>query len=36
MMDVLVVACQEFGLTVSQKTEVIHLWSDPSTVSNAL
>ena len=37
MMDVIVVACQEFGLTVSEnKTEIMHLWSDPSTESNAL
>ena len=37
MMGVIVVACQEFGLTVSEKkTEAMHLWSDPSTASNAL
>ena len=38
MMDVvIVIACQVFGLTVSEKKiGVIHLWSDPSTVSNAL
>ena len=37
MMDVIVVACQEFGLTVSEKkTEAMHLWSHPSTASNAL
>ena len=37
MMDVIVITCQEFGLTVSEKkTEAMHLWSDPSTVSNAL
>ena len=37
MMGVIVVACQEFGLTVSEKkTEVMHLWSHPSTASNAL
>ena len=37
MMDVTVVACQEFGLTVSEKTtEAMHLWSHPSTASNAL
>ena len=36
MMDVIVVACQEFGLTVSEKkTEAIHLWSHPNTASNA-
>ena len=37
MMDVIVVACQEFGLTVSEiKTEVMHLWSHFSTASNTL
>ena len=37
MMDVIVVAYQGFGLTVSEKkTEAMHLWSHPSTVSNAL
>ena len=37
MMDVIVVACQEFGLTVSEKkTETMHLWSKPSTASNVL
>ena len=37
MMDVIVVACQEFELTVSEKkTEAMHLWSHPSTASNAL
>ena len=37
MMDVIVVACQEFGLTVSEKkTEAMHLWSHPNTASNAL
>ena len=37
MMDVVVVACQEFGLTVSEKkTEAMYLGSDPSTASNAL
>ena len=37
MMDVVVVACQEFGLTVSEKnTEAMHLWSHPNTASNAL
>ena len=31
MMDVIVVACQEFGLTVSEKnTEAMHLWSHPT------
>ena len=37
MMGVIVVACQEFGLTVSEKkTETMHLWSHPHTASNAL
>ena len=37
MMDTNVVAYQEFELTVSEKkTKVMHLWSDPSTSSNAL
>ena len=37
MMDVIVVACQEFRLTVSEKkTETVHLWSHPNTASNAL
>ena len=37
MMGVIAVACREFGLTVSEKkTEAMHLWSDPSTASNAL
>ena len=37
MMDVIVVACQEFGLTVSEKkTEAMHLWSHPNIASNAL
>ena len=37
MMGVIVVTCQEFGLTVSEKkTEAIHLWSPPHTASNAL
>ena len=37
MMDVTVVACQEFGLTVSEKkTEAMHLRSHPNTASNAL
>ena len=37
MMDVMVVACQKFGLTVSEKnTKPMHLWSHPHTASNAL
>ena len=37
MMDVIVVACQEFGLTVSEKkTEAMRLWSHPIPASNAL
>ena len=37
MMGVIVVACQKFGLTVSEKkTEAMHLWSHPNTASNAL
>ena len=37
MMGVIVIACQEFGLTVSEKkTEAMHLWSHPYTASNAL
>ena len=37
MMDVIVVACRKFGLTVSwKKTEAMHLSSHPSTASNAL
>ena len=37
MIDVIVVAYQEFGLTVSEKkTEAMHLWSDPSTAFIAL
>ena len=37
MMDVIVVACQEFGLTVSEKKiEAMCLWSNSSTASNAL
>ena len=37
MMDVIVVACQEFGLTVSEKkAQAMHLWSHPNTASNAL
>ena len=37
MMDVIVAACQEFRLTVSDKTtETMHLWSHPNTASNAL
>ena len=36
-MGVIVVACQEFGLTVSKKkTEAMHLWSHPHTAPNAL
>ena len=37
MMDVIVFVCQEFGLILSEKKiEAMHLWSDPSTASNAL
>ena len=37
MMDVIIVACQEFGLTVSEnKAEAMYSWSDPKTASNAL
>ena len=37
MIDVIVVACQEFGLTVSEKkTEAMHVWFHPNTASNAL
>ena len=37
MMDVIIVACQKFGLTVSEKkTEAMHLWSHPNTASNTL
>ena len=37
MMDVIVVACQEFGLTVSKEsTQAMHLWSHPISASNAL
>ena len=36
MMDVIVVAYQDFGLTLPEKIEAMHLWSDPSTASNAL
>ena len=37
MRNVIVVACQELGLTVSEKnTEAIHLWPHPNTASNAL
>ena len=37
MMGVVVVAYQEFELTVSEKkTEAMHLWSHPHTASNAL
>ena len=36
-MDVLVVACHEYGLTVLVKeTKTMHFWFDPSTASNAL
>ena len=35
--DIGSVACQEFGLTVSEKkTEPMHLWSHPHTASDAL
>ena len=37
MMDVIVVACQEFALIVSKKmTKAMNLWSHPSRASNAL
>ena len=37
MVGIIVVACQEFGLIMSEKkTEAMHLWSHPSTASNAL
>ena len=37
MMGVIVVTCQEFGVTVSEKKpEAMHLWSHPHTTSNAL
>ena len=37
MMDDIVVACEEFGLTVSEKnTEAMHLWSHRNTASNTL
>ena len=37
MVDVIVLACQELGPTVSEKkTEAMHLWSHPNTASNAL
>ena len=36
MIDVIVVAYQEFGLTVSKKIEAMRLWSHPSTASNTL
>ena len=37
MMDSIVVACQESGLTVSEKkTEAMHLCSHPIPASNAL
>ena len=36
-MGVIVVACQKFGLTVTEKkTKAMHLWSHPHTASNAL
>ena len=36
-MDVIVIVCHEFELTVSEKqADAMHLWSDPSTASNAL
>ena len=36
MMDVIVVVCHEFELTVSEKqADAMHLWSDPRTASNA-
>ena len=36
MMDVIVVAHDELGLTVSKKkTEAMYLWSDPNTASHA-
>ena len=36
MMDVIAVACQEFGLTVSEKKiEAMHLWSDSNSVERA-
>ena len=37
IMGAIVVACQEFGLTVSEKKiKAMHLWSHPHTASNAL
>ena len=37
MMGITVAACQEFGLTLSEKkTEAVRLWSHPHTASNAL
>ena len=37
MMDVIVVACQECGLTVTEKKiKAMHLWSHHNTASNAL
>ena len=37
MMDFIVIARQEFGLTVSEKkTEAMHLWPHPNRASNAL
>ena len=36
-MGVIVVACQEFGMKVSEKkSEAIHLWSHPGTAPNEL
>ena len=36
-MGIIVVACQEFWPTISEKkTEAMQLWSDRSTASNAL
>ena len=36
MIDVIIVAYQEFGLTVSKKIEAMRLWSHLSTASNTL
>ena len=37
MVDVIVVACQEFGMTVlDKKTEAMQLWSHPNAALNAL
>ena len=37
LMDVVIVACQEFGLKVSEKkTDAMDLWSHPTTASNTL